>query len=165
MGELTQENKGLGLQEALKEWQEALRLQDWDIHARVIPEYEYRCTAKTGARDGGSQAENHIDTWHNEAWIAISEHSDNQEKSLVHELSHLLINGLDRAVCDLLHTLPDGPAKTALEDNIDRQLEIAVNNVTRALISVRDKAHEVRKQPCACRCREQQNDDREIITL
>lgn len=130
------------LQQALREWQEALRLQDWDIHAKVVPEYEYRCTAKTGARDGGSVAENNIDTWHNEAWITIGEHSDDQENSLVHELSHLLINGLDRVVYDLLDTIPAGPAKTALEDSVTRQMEIAVCNITRALIKVRDMAHE-----------------------
>jgi len=131
----------MDLQGSLKEWQKALRLLDWDIEAKVTQAFEYRCTAVTG---DSSQAENDIDSWHKRSMINISDNAYDQEESLVHELSHLLIDGLDRTVDCLFDALADGVQKEALKSNYERELEIAVCNITRAFIKTRDMAHEVR---------------------
>jgi len=124
------------LQQSLAEWQKALRLQDWDIKAEVMPKYEYE-----SKRDSKySQAQNAINTHTQSSVIWISEDNNDKENSLVHELSHLLVNDLDRFVDDLIDTVVGEKEKELVKCGYYRELEKAVSAIARALVNVRDMA-------------------------
>lgn len=125
----------LDLPKALAEWQEALRLQDWDIKAEILPKYEFE--AKKIVED--ELARNVINTHHKTSEITISEEAADKETRLVHELSHLLVNGWARAMDSLINLLNDN---SFVVETMYREKEKAVCAITRALLKVRDMAQE-----------------------
>jgi len=115
----------LDLQKALAEWQEALRLQDWDIKAEMLPpaEYEYKINLKNTAGFVD------IDRVHKRASITLldADGADSLEYQLVHELTHVLIDNFD-AVAE--HAISMAPGKTCIEvlgDCRKYESEIAVH--------------------------------------
>lgn len=124
------------LQEALKQWQDALRLGNWDITAEILPDAEF-------VKRHGTEydAMNRIDRAHFEAHITIREDGKEHEYEyrLVHELAHILlieIESLSDHVCECLGT----EAKEMAKANIRYELEGAVHCISRALLRVRDLA-------------------------
>lgn len=131
----------MDIQKALAEWQEALRLQDWDITAEILSnaEYEYR-------RKNSSESASVIIDRNRmmDAPIIIKESSEDKEFSLVHELVHIILEPLNAAHYQAIDAIGSKEAKDILEGCREYELEIAVNKLTRAFLKVRDMAHQGR---------------------
>lgn len=133
------------LQKALAEWQEALRLQDWDITAEMLrpAEYEHLVEKKD------SYGCNNIDWPRRKCQIFIRDDPgvvDELEFTLVHELVHILIDRLDTVASVAISFVSDKVNESTLEGLRGYELETSVNMITRALLKVRDMAQEVREK-------------------
>ncbi len=135
----------IDLQKALSEWQEALRLQDWDITAEILPDVEYRDRLNEPKSDEPSWGNSDKDTVHFEAEILLNDKYDNQEKTLVHELVHILLVEYDLVFGQAIDFVAGENCKAALQGCRKWELEKAVNRISRALLKVRDMAQETRK--------------------
>ena len=78
----------------LPKWQKILRLEDWDIHVKMVRHYEL-----AGGENAGSC---HYSVTLREATLQVMDPIDNSheypediEEVLVHELVHLVFSGID----------------------------------------------------------------------
>lgn len=129
----------LDLKGALSEWQNALRLNDWDITAEEMSPAEMQYRYPEDAKD--SDAINVINTHHNKSRIIINSEAPGKELSLIHELVHLFVNGLDRVMDRTIKVIPDGQAKEYIQMDFYNELEKSVCAIARAFENVRDMAH------------------------
>lgn len=133
----------LDLQKALAEWQEALRLQDWDIKAEILPDIEFRERTNEPKSTWGISDK---DTTHFRAEILLNDNFGDKEHTLVHKLVHILLVEYDLAFGQAIGLVAGENCKQALEECRKWELEKATNRITRALLKVRDMAQEVREK-------------------
>jgi len=142
-------NTNKSLNKAIKDWKNALMLQNWDVNVDVLSVADYRYTLEHNGHDGPDGA--FKDSWGVNS-ISMVRHAshilmngacpENQkERTLVHELSHILLHDMFEEVMRFLSTIDDEKLKGVFEDSFRNKLEIATENVTRALINTRDIAH------------------------
>lgn len=134
----------LDLPKALAEWQEALRLQDWDIKAEILPDIEYRDRLNEVKSDESSRGNSEKDVVHFKADIQINDKYGDQERTLVHELVHILLVEYDFAFDQAVSFAPSEACRETLQGNRKFELEKATNRIARALLKVRDMAQETK---------------------
>lgn len=127
------------LNQALKEWQEAMRLQDWDITAELLSNAEYEYRQKTASESACVSIDRNRMM---DAKILIKEDSEDKEFSLLHELGHIMHEPLYAAIDQLISMLPGKECQKIARGNISYEMEILVNKLARAFLRVRDMAHE-----------------------
>jgi hypothetical protein len=125
------------INQALKEWQAALRLQDWDITAEILPNAEYEYRRKTDKESASVRLDR---SRMMDAEIIIKESSEDKEFSLVHELVHIHLEPLSAAFDQAIGMAPGKECQKVLRGNLEYELEILVNRLTRAFMTVRDMA-------------------------
>jgi len=118
---LTQEE----LVELCVEWQERLRLQDWDIEVKLVrqteianPNWQAQCNINFSNSDALIKVMDNIDY----ANIHQVDAQQDMEHSLVHELVHILFQQADKT------------AKDSVEELI---LEQAINKIAGALLKLK----------------------------
>jgi hypothetical protein len=132
-------------QAALKEWQEALSLQHWDIEARLLSEAEFSLHALRRGAGYESQGVNSITPALQASVIAVSTASEDQERTLVHELVHIILEPMFEAAKLYIEHLPN-PACLIGLNAVRAQNEIATEHLARAFMKVRDMAQESRNE-------------------
>jgi hypothetical protein len=135
---------GKDINQALKEWQEALRLQDWDITAEVLSKTEYESKVN---KDTAGWVD--IDRVHLKATIKLldDESLSPLEYQLVHELSHILVDPFNAFAGQAVDMAPGTPAQDILDGSRRHELEIMVHRIARALLMVRDMAQGTPAEP------------------
>lgn len=123
------------LQEKLRQWQDAMRLSNWDITAEMMPDAEY--VKKNGPE---SNAQNDIHRNHFRSRITIRDDGEEEEYEfrLVHELTHLLLIELQSTAEHIFEYL-GFESKDITKASFSYELEGAVHCVSRALLRVRDE--------------------------
>jgi hypothetical protein len=98
------------LEEIMNKWQNVLRLNDWDLHLKIV-EKEWR---KSG--------DIKIDTSNRKAVMLINNNPKctNLEELVVHELLHLKLWGMDQMIEELINQIFG-------EDEDDKKREFAMN--------------------------------------
>lgn len=132
------------LNQSLKEWQEAMRLQDWDITAELLSNAEYEYRRKTDSESASVSIDRNRMM---DAKILIKEDSEDKEFSLLHELNHIMHEPLHAAIDQLISMLPGEECKKIARGSIEYEMEILVNKQARAFLKVRDMAQETPAEP------------------
>ena len=79
-----------------RKWQKLLRLQDWDITARIFEDKEYESLEiGTDLKAGETMAVNAIDAFRKHSAIYMKKTNAELELYLLHELCHILLAPLD----------------------------------------------------------------------
>lgn len=118
-------------EEKLREWQQKLNLQDWEITAEVTPPalYEYR------RNDDGKDSDgfNDIFRYYRKSVIDIREGIDD-DFILLHELAHIIVDPLDSGYDQAISMVPSEDARKVLRGNRRYALEVVVNHLARIFL-------------------------------
>jgi hypothetical protein len=135
----------IDIKQSLVEWQEALRLQDWDVEAFMLsqPDFDFKSKRLDNNDHCGCQGINAITMRLLSSLIYVSEDAENKERTLVHELVHLILQPFWESAIQAAHKLPD-PASSLMQSDITHQMEIATEKIARSLVNLRDIAQTTR---------------------
>lgn len=117
----------------LKEWQDILRLRDWDIKPVLV---------KQKWRKSGDVK---IDRDNRMAALMINENTDTAhlEEVVVHELLHLKLYGMDQFIEETINILfgteDSDPKKEFAMNRFFLELESTVEDLTKAILTARGK--------------------------
>jgi len=115
--------------EALKRWQDVLRLRDWDIQIEVVRE--------NWRKNGDIK----VDAANKLAALLVNQAVDpvNLEEIVIHELVHLKLHGLDQMIEELLTAVYGGdendPKRSFAYGQFMDRLESATQDLTKALLT------------------------------
>jgi len=122
------------IEQQAKEWQQALRLMDWDITVEVISraEFDYKYPKYAGQECTGMNSRD----WHHHGSVISLVDTIYLEEDLVHELSHMLLDPFQLLVEEVIEYLP-AELKDFSTTALKHRLEESVNMVATALINAR----------------------------
>ena len=128
----------MDIQELCKYWQKELRLEDWDLSAKVLSDSAYELVEESeGIPKLSSAALNSISTDRKDAAIYIKESNTEKELYLLHELAHMLINSMDECNTHIIGHVPNTVLRRYMVSKSNEALEHSVWNVARALYNMK----------------------------
>ena len=120
-----------------RKWQKLLRLQDWDITARIFEDKEYESLEiGTDLKAGETMAVNAIDAFRKHSAIYMKKTNAELELYLLHELCHILLAPLDDLGIPVLAYISSLDARQHMTLAWTDALEESVWNMARALYSI-----------------------------
>ncbi len=121
------------LKEAHDYWAKVLRIQDWEITTEVISREKMHHEMN---KDGYVGYCNH-DRVHKEADIALLEDKA-KEDDFVHEMLHVVFDDFQTRAHNAVELVESAKAREALTRELNESLERTINQISKALLTVRD---------------------------
>lgn len=123
----------------LQQWQEVLRLEDWEIKVQMLSRADFNEKTQLKVHAYGH---NLYYKYYQTSYITICDDSPDKEYTLVHELVHLIVDKLDSVLDQSITMAPGEPAQQLLKGSQEHWLEVTVNQLTQAFLKTRRFAYE-----------------------